>query len=250
MTTAEDRFRAKIRRRGNHELWTGFIDHRGVGMVRINGKLRTVQRAAWEFAHGQLGQGDRVNACSQQRACVRVDHLSVDTPGNRQSKPSTARMRRPRGTGSLRELRLGVWQLAVTGDGVSPSQYQTFYGDADDAAVALDALAANVRRDLGDLRVRELVSRYLYAEHDPSSSAFTRDQTVLRDIIEPAYGEHLAADLNDADVETALSRLYRNHGRDATRAALGLTRDGYRWARRHGWTDHEPTAGLTLRSLR
>ena len=54
-------------------------------MVRINGKLRTVQRAAWEFAHGALPAGVRVNS----------------------------------GAGSVPELHRGAWQLAIT-DGSTP----------------------------------------------------------------------------------------------------------------------------------
>jgi hypothetical protein len=73
---------------------------------------------------------------------------------------------------------------------------------------------------------------------------------MLHDIIEPAYGDRLAAHFTDADVGTALTRVYRHHGSDVTRAALGLTRDAYRWAHRQGWTDHDPTAGITLRTLR
>ena len=30
----------------------------------------------------------------------------------------------------------------------------------------------------------------------------------------------------------------------------GLTRDAYRWARLQGWTNLDPTAGLTLRTIR
>ena len=57
---------------------------------------------------------------------------------------------------------------------------------------------------LGELRARELIGRYIYAEHDPVSPAFERDQIVLRDIIEPAYGDDLATELTHDDVETAL----------------------------------------------
>ena len=143
-----------------------------------------------------------------------------------------------------------MWQLAVAGDGPSTRRYRTFHGNADDAAIALDSLATDVRRDVGDLRVRELIGRYLYAEHDRSSPAFERDQRLLHDIVEPAYGDRLAVELIDVDIEAALTPVYGLHGPEITRLAFGLTRDAYRWARRQGWIDLDPTAGLTLRTIR
>ena len=70
--SADERFRAKVGRRDGHEVWTGSVDARGVGMVRIDGKLRTVQRAAWEFAYGPLPHGARVNSCAVERACASI----------------------------------------------------------------------------------------------------------------------------------------------------------------------------------
>src|SRR3954470_9758803 len=107
MPSAEERFRAKVVRRDGHEVWMGSADHRGVGMVRIDGKLRTVQRAAWEFAYGPLPDGARVNTCAGERACVRIDHLSV-TPAAGTRQPSFSGARRPKGSGSVRQLRPGV----------------------------------------------------------------------------------------------------------------------------------------------
>src|SRR5437870_551913 len=112
MPSAEERFRAKVVRRRGHEVWTGSVDHRGVGMVRIDGKLRTVQRAAWEFAYGPLPEGARVNTCAGERACVRIEHLSL-TPSAAASRTPTSGARRAKGSGSIRQLRVGVWEVAV-----------------------------------------------------------------------------------------------------------------------------------------
>src|SRR5437016_3166310 len=106
MPSAEERFRAKVQRRGGHEVWTGSVDHRGVGMVRIDGKLRTVQRAAWEFAYEPLPHTARVNSCAGERACVRIEHLSL-TPSTGTPRPPTG-TRRPKGTGSIRAVQTGV----------------------------------------------------------------------------------------------------------------------------------------------
>ena len=253
MPSAEERFGPRPIVRGGHDVWTGFTDHRGVGVVRIEGKLRTVQRAAWEFAHGPLPPGARVNSCAKERACVRVEHLSLTHPTSASDKPAGVSQRRPRGTGSIRELRAGVWQVAVTAGSTSAGnpirRYATVHGDRDDAETALAEFAAGIRRDLGDLRVYELVGRYLRA-NDSGSPSFERDCDVLDGVIEPAFGEHLAVKLTDGDVERALAPVYRAHGPEVTRCALGLTRDAYCWAHVQGWTDLDPTAGLTLRSIR
>src|SRR3989442_2846106 len=112
MPSAEERFRAKVARRRGHDVWTGSVDHRGVGMVRIDGKLRTVQRAAWEFAYGPLPAGARVNTCASERACVRIEHLSM-SPATTTAHVAIGGARRPKGSGSVRELRPGVWQVVV-----------------------------------------------------------------------------------------------------------------------------------------
>lgn len=183
-----------------------------------------------------------------------MDHLTLATSLHDQPQVATPRRRRARGTGSKRELRPGVWQLSVTeattASGKPIRRYQTVYGDAADVADALEALAADVRHDLGDLRVRELIGRYLYANHDPASAAFDRDHAVLHQFIEPAYGDRPAASLDDIDIESALSRVYPDHGPDVTRRALGLTCDAYRWACHQRWTNLDPTRGLTLRTFR
>jgi hypothetical protein len=249
---AEERFWAKVRHRGGHDVWTGFTDHRGVGQVRIDGKLRTAQRAAWEFAHGPIGDGARVNGCAAERACVRVDHLSL--AGAPSSEPSQ-RVRRRRGSGSMRELRPGVWQVVVTEgstlEGRPIRRYGTISGNEQDAAAALSSLAALVERDdLGDLRVRELIGRYLRANHDPASAALARDRAVLDDLVEPRVGDRLAAEMTADEVTNLAADVYRGEGPAQTRAALGLIRDAYRWARRQGWSHDDPTAGITLRTVR
>ena len=54
MLAAGERFRTKVARGADHDLRTGAQTASGTGVVRINGALTTVQRAAWEFANGLL----------------------------------------------------------------------------------------------------------------------------------------------------------------------------------------------------
>lgn len=254
MPSAEERFRAKVVRRGGHEVWTGAVDARGVGLVRIDGKLRTAQRAAWEFAHGPLPPDARVNSCPAERACVRIEHLSL--AGARAGRsPTPVRVRRAKGTGSLREVRPGTWKLTftegTTADGRQARRSTTIHGRRRDAEAALDGLRAGVRHDLGDLLARELVARYLDHIHHPGdTTGRDRDNDILQRVIEPAIGNQLAALLSQLDVERAFTRAYREHGSGDTRDALSLLRATYRWAQQQGWTDHNPTGELTLRQLR
>ena len=252
MPSAEERFRQKVVRRHGHEVWTGATDHRGVGMVRIDGKLRTIQRAAWEFAYGPLPEGVRVNTCAGERACVRVDHLSV-TPAAVATRPSAGGDRRPKGSGSIRQLRAGVWEVTVndgkTPDGRPRRRSKTVHGNRGDAEQAAVALAATVRRDLGDLRVRELVGRLLEERARDGERGLERNQRVLREIIEPAIGDLLARDLSAVDVVRAFTAVYRAVGSDPTRHALGLVRDAYRWAIRQRWCDENPITSITVRTL-
>lgn len=249
MPSPEERFRAKVITRDGHDIWTGATDHRGVGMVRINGKLRTAQRAAWEFAHGPLPQGARVNSCATQRACVRLDHLSL--AGSHTPHPPPAHQRRQKGTGSIRPVRPGVWEIVTaqgkTDDGRPRRRSLTIHGTRHDAETAAAALAATTRRELGDLRVRELIGRHLAQRgHDAS---LERDRRILYDLIDPSFGDVLAAELDPSVVDHHLRGIYHAVGSADTKFALSLLRSAYQWATRQRWCKKDPTAGITIRSI-
>jgi len=223
--------------------------------VRINGQLRKVQRAAWEFAHGPLPPGVRVNSCAGERACVRLDHLSLSTGAQSgvvdvAPKPG----RRPRGAGSLRELRPGVWKIAIavndTVDGGTRRRTLTVRGTRDDAERALADLARPARRDLGDLCVRELVGRYLDELRAEDSVGLEHDRRMLYELIDPALGAQPAASFSPAGVEHAMRAVYLDLGAEPVRHALGLLRAAYRWANQQCWCDTNPADDITVRSLR
>ena len=78
--TVVQRFNAHVDRCGEHHRWTGSPDPRtGTGQFRINGKLRSAQRAAWELGVGPLPAGVRVRSCRQDPLCVRVEHLTIES---------------------------------------------------------------------------------------------------------------------------------------------------------------------------
>ena len=146
-----------------------------------------------------------------------------------------------------------MWQLIViegsTSDGTAIRRYRTVHGDEQAAATELESLAAHVARDsLGDLRVRELLGRYLHANHDPHSPASDRDQAIVDQLVDHAIGDDLAAFVTVADITSIVRHAHRHGGVERARLTLGLIRDAYRWARRQGWTVHDPTAGVTFRA--
>jgi hypothetical protein len=213
-------------------------------MVRIDGKLRTVQRAAWEFAFGPLPDGARVNTCAGERACVTLSHLSLNTPT---TPPAPRTKRRRKGTGSIREVRPGSWEIAITDPSIRGGRrFATIEGGRSHAEAALERVLESVpRRDLGDLRVGELVQRYLDATGTPE-----RNVTLLQDVIAPALGGDLAALATTAHIERSLTTAARNgaplpDARDAVR----LLRRSYQWALKHRWTTEDPTADIDTRWL-
>jgi hypothetical protein len=185
---------------------------------------------------------------------VRVEHLSL-AGGEPPVERSAVVGRQPRGAGSVRELRPGVWKVVIT-DGTTAAgrprrRSRTVHSTRADAEGALARLRAGVRRDLGDLLVRELVGRHLDWLHaDATSPAARSDRHVLHQHLEPSVGTELAAELTPADVERALRAVYLEHGADTARRGLGLLRDAYRWALGQGWCDANPTEDITVRRLR
>ena len=109
MPSLEARFDAKVDRSGRQHLWTGAHDADGIGQIRVNGKLTTARRVAWELAHGPLPPRTRLSGCADEPRCVRVEHLSLAGRTGR-----AVRRRAARGGGSKREIRPGVWKLRLS----------------------------------------------------------------------------------------------------------------------------------------
>jgi hypothetical protein len=130
-------------------------------------------------------------------------------------------------------------------------RYRTVHGDERSAARELEALAAQVvRRDLGDLRVRELLDRYVHANHQRHSPAEKRDRQIVDELNQTGVGNDLAAFVTSSDVMAVLNSAHRHGGAAQARNTLGLIRDTYRWAKRQGWIARNPTRGVTLRTVR
>jgi integrase len=186
MTEFASRFERFVDRTGDHHVWIGARDpSRGNGRFRVDGRIVTAHRVAWELAHGPLPPGAKVRACPDEPGCVRTEHLSTGPGTTAAAAPpaaliaptpmATSRKRSRRGSGSMKEVRPGVWRLAVTGrnaDGSSRRVFQTVSaGTEREASIELARLVTEVheedgvvREELRDLTFDAGIRRYLY-EH-------------------------------------------------------------------------------------
>lgn len=94
---------------------------------------------AWELAHGPLPEGVEIRACPDDKACVRVEHLSIrghvaEAPARRRAAP---------GEGSMDQVRPGVWKITITrgrhDNGIPRRFYRTIRADDEAEAASLKA---------------------------------------------------------------------------------------------------------------
>ena len=116
----DTRFSSKVDRSGPHHLWLGSINQqRGTGQIKVDGRIVTAHRVAWELQRGPVPAGQRVRTCPAIANCVNVDHLSLaggwssSDPHDRLATSIGSSRRRRRGGGSIRERSPGVWELSV-----------------------------------------------------------------------------------------------------------------------------------------
>jgi hypothetical protein len=150
-----------------------------------------------------------------------------------------------------------VWELAVSlgpgPDGRTRRRYRTVNGSEEDADQALADLVetAHGPTRLGDLRVRELVDRYLTWLDDGSVVAPMECHRRIADtVIEPAYGRQFAALLATGDIDGLLREAHQDGAsRQELTEILALLAQTYRWARSRRWTTRNPTTGIRIRDI-
>ena len=164
MEGVSSRFEHSVDRTGEHHLWKGAVDTaRRTGRLKVEGKTLTAHRVAWELKHGPIEKGMRVLACRDEPLCVRIEHLRID--GSATSKPG---VRNRKGSGSMREVRPGVWRLSATtrfADGTTRRVNRTVYATgqtraAKDLAAFVDEVDQQeglVHREYSQMSVDEAV---------------------------------------------------------------------------------------------
>ena len=241
MATVAARLNSLTERRGTHLLWTGATDRNGVPQIRVDGRLTTARRVAWELERGPLPDGARIRRCAAESRCVRVDHLTVIEPGT--TRP---RLRRPRGAGSMREVRPGVWQLIVTAE-LRDRVFRTITGDRAEATRQLARLASEHGHAPTTLDV--LVTIHLAHLHAAGRGHDTlrRYEQLWRTWLAPSLGAIEPNDLRPADVEHALDHMHQagQSERSIHQAAVVLNTT-LAWAHEQLIVDTNPVTGCEL----
>ncbi|MDP9404707.1 MAG: hypothetical protein M3P85_15645 [Actinomycetota bacterium] len=252
------RFERHVDRTGEHHLWTGARDAaRGTGRLKVEGRHVTAHRHAWELAHGALPPSARVLACPEEPACVRVDHLSIEGRSE-VSRSSRAR----KGTGSIRQVRPGVWKLAATApagvDGGGKRMHRVVHvRTAREATDELASFVAEVRSagrpsaEAVSLRLDEAVERFLTEhlrdEKGREEKTIGGYRAVHRKWFAPHIGDRLVRDIDEATLDRLFGRM-RAAGLSGSslNQAKSLYMPFFRWARKRGLTLRNPMAEFQL----
>ena len=188
-SSLKERFDAKVDRSGVHHIWRGATKADGSGLCKLNGRVVMARRVAWELANGEVPAGARVLPCAEEPACVRTEHLAVRLPSDREPN---APARRYQGTGSLREIRKGVWELAASAGNYEDGGVRRIYKRvrATSASAAARALAAFVdevsagpqvaERDVRKLTINEAMELFLVEHLSDERGRDTRTVTDYR----------------------------------------------------------------------
>lgn len=246
MASIRERFEAKVDRTGEHHLWCGYIAPDGTAQIRVDGRLTTARRLAWELAQGPLPHGINIAGCVDEPRCVRVEHLAV---GRRPRPPDTAppRRRALRGAGSVQEIRPGVWKVTIaTARG---RRARTIHGTHADASTALDKLFEENHGPAASLNA--LAARYL-AHATASGRApdtIRRYRELWRDWLAPSIGATRPHELHPAQIEATLAAM-SDHGLSASsiRQAASLLARAYDWAQDTGPANYNPALASRLPS--
>jgi hypothetical protein len=234
------RFEARVDRSGVHHIWLGARSPGGGGQVRVDGKLLTAARAAWEIENGSVPNGARVLSCADEAACVRVDRLRLDQRA--MSSSSRSKKRLPQGAGTIAAISLGVWKVGVTAGvdrlGQRHRTFRTIYRTRKNAATALAALVGDghrlLRPDDKQVTVDGLVAWYLeFAREDRGldHSTLTGYADASSHWLKEPIGHKRANSITTAELDKAFDRMRRaGLSRSRMNNARALLSGAFRWA--------------------
>ncbi len=130
-------FWKKVRKTDGCWLWTGSINNKGYGQVRINDRSCLAHRVSFEMANGTLPAGLWVLHRCDTPACVRPDHLfSGDASVNMADCASKGRLnlqKKPRrgelhGCAKLTAIDVKVMRAAFAAGGLTKATLARAYG--------------------------------------------------------------------------------------------------------------------------
>ncbi len=256
-----DRVAAKVERIGEHHRWLGATDARGVPVMKVDGRVTTVRRAVCELAAGApLPTGVKVGACPDEPLCVRSEHLQVS------GAVAGAHDRARKGSGSMTEVRPGVFKLSVVAgrhrDGTVRRSFRTFHGTRSEAARELASFVAEV----GDgsslpspasktMTLDDLVANYVESCREDSDenpktwepSTALRYDGLRRNYISPVLGQVKLSRVTDEDIDRCFAKMRRlGASRSHMNQVRSLLSGSFKWARRRKLVTRNPMAGYEL----
>jgi integrase len=257
-----ERVARRLERVGEHDLWRGATNTRGVPVMKVDGQLTTVRRVVSELATGgPLPTETTIGACPDDPLCVRLDHLQMNgftvSP-----KPDRAR----KGSGSLSEIRPGVFKLSVVAgrhpDGTVRRSFRTFHGSRSEASKALAAFVA----EIGDgsalpppasklLTLDDLLARYIDSCREESdenpkvweSSTLFRYDGIRRNWVTPVIGQVKLSQISEEHIDRCFAKMRRlGASRSHMNQARSLLSGAFKWGRRRKLVTRNLMAGYEL----
>jgi integrase len=214
----------------------------------------TSHRVAWELANGPLPSNARVLACTADPACVRLDHLRLEgAPEASQTHQRRAR----KGTGSMRLIRPGTWELRVTvgrwEDGRPRTLNRSISAKSEaEASSCLVAFVDETRqtqladsRHERDITVDEAIERflteYLANEKGRADKTITDYRYLHLKWFSPTIGTRPVKSIESSVIDNLFGQM-RREGLSASRLnqAKALYAPFFRWAKRRGMTLRNP----------
>ena len=227
----------------------------------MDGRVTTVRRVVCELAAGgPLPAGVKVGACPDEPLCVRSDHLRMN------GAVVVAHDRARKGSGSMTEVRRGVYKLSVVagrhGDGTVRRSFRTFHGTRSEAARELAALVAEV----GDgsalpppvsktMTLDDLVTQYIDSCREDSdenpktweASTLLRYDGIRRNYISPVLGHVKLSQVSDEHIDRCFAKMRRLGASSShMNQVRSLLSGAFKWARRRKLVTRNPMAGYEL----
>ncbi len=260
MATLAERFEAKVDRSGEHHRWLGSTKADGTGKLKVDGRSVTARRVAWELTNGPLGDGQDVKSCPADKACVRVEHLSVR--GGPPVVRAASVRRRGHGSGTRTQVRPGVWKLTVMAgryDDGRPRRVHRMVHVPNEAAAARAQIAfvAEVQgapqprtQAERDITMNEAVALYL----DELEQEKGRERRTLRNYrgvharwFEPKLGRRRVRDVTEEEIVRVFGQMRRaGLSRSRMQDARNLYAPFFRWAKRRRLVQANPMVDFEL----